>query len=274
MGAGADAGPAPSSPSPSSRRRRLCRLEDEQERAGQGGARKAPSLAQEQAQAAVRRAADLARRCAIDAVRIEIGYALLPMINDDAARAAPRRPGPRAAPPDGDRFRLRAALGPRSSTIWASSPANMSSRSRRPRRRAARSSSTKLLLINPGGGPVGLPGENTTEPVFGLPALWIDRELRDEAGFRGLTVVDCGTIITTHLTELVEGQHRRPALLHRDAEAADRSPQAIRRSWSPTSSRPGLDLERPAHPAEPVDAKASRSATSRRSSKASPKPHR
>ncbi|NWN23006.1 EscV/YscV/HrcV family type III secretion system export apparatus protein, partial [Escherichia coli] len=46
--------------------------------------------------------------------------------------------------------------------------------------------------------------EPTTEPVFGLPALWIDRELRDEAGFRGLTVVECGTIITTHLTELVK----------------------------------------------------------------------
>ena len=62
----------------------------------------------------------------------------------------------------------------------------------------------RLLVINPGGGPVGLPGETTKEPVFGLPALWIDRELRDEAGFRGLTVVDCGTIITTHLTELVK----------------------------------------------------------------------
>lgn len=62
----------------------------------------------------------------------------------------------------------------------------------------------KLLLINPGGGAPGLPGEPTREPVFNLPALWIDRELREEAGFRGLTVVDCGTIITTHLTELVK----------------------------------------------------------------------
>jgi flagellar biosynthesis protein FlhA len=62
----------------------------------------------------------------------------------------------------------------------------------------------KLLVINPGGDAPGLPGEHTREPVFGLPALWIDRSLRDEAGMRGLTVVDCGTIITTHLTELVK----------------------------------------------------------------------
>ena len=62
----------------------------------------------------------------------------------------------------------------------------------------------RLLIINPGGGNVGIPGEPTREPVFNLPALWIDRELRDEAGLRGLTVVDCGTIITTHVTELVK----------------------------------------------------------------------
>jgi flagellar biosynthesis protein FlhA len=40
--------------------------------------------------------------------------------------------------------------------------------------------------------------------VFKLPALWIDKDLRDEAGFRGLTVVDNSTVITTHLTEVVK----------------------------------------------------------------------
>jgi flagellar biosynthesis protein FlhA len=63
----------------------------------------------------------------------------------------------------------------------------------------------KLLVIaGPGGETMGLPGEETREPVFNLPALWIDRSLRDEAGLRGLTVVDCGTIIVTLLTELVK----------------------------------------------------------------------
>ena len=62
----------------------------------------------------------------------------------------------------------------------------------------------KLLLINASGQETGLRGEPTKEPVFQLPALWIDREMRDEAGFRGLTVVDCGTVVTTHLTEIVK----------------------------------------------------------------------
>jgi flagellar biosynthesis protein FlhA len=62
----------------------------------------------------------------------------------------------------------------------------------------------KLLVINAGGGETGLSGEATQEPVFKLPAQWIDRELRQEAGFRGLTVVDCGTVVTTHLTEIVK----------------------------------------------------------------------
>jgi flagellar biosynthesis protein FlhA len=145
----------------------------------------------------------ISQTLAIDAVRIEIGYALLPMINDevreprldDQVRALRRQmatdfgfvlPSVRIIDNMG--------LKPNEYVITIKET------------EAARGEIKleKLLLINPGGGPVGLPGETTKEPVFGLPALWIDRELRDEAGFRGLTVVDCGTIITTHLTELVK----------------------------------------------------------------------
>ena len=46
-------------------------------------------------------------------------------------------------------------------------------------------------------------GERTTEPTFGLPALWIDEALRDEALARGCTVVDCAGVLATHLTETV-----------------------------------------------------------------------
>jgi flagellar biosynthesis protein FlhA len=42
------------------------------------------------------------------------------------------------------------------------------------------------------------------EPTFGLPAMWIADHLREEATFRGLTVVDPQTVITTHLTELMK----------------------------------------------------------------------
>jgi flagellar biosynthesis protein FlhA len=62
---------------------------------------------------------------------------------------------------------------------------------------------TKLLAMDPTGGAPKLPGETTREPAFGLPALWIDPAARDEAMFRGCTVVDPPSVLTTHLTEVV-----------------------------------------------------------------------
>src|SRR5690606_7261107 len=61
-----------------------------------------------------------------------------------------------------------------------------------------------LLVMHPSGERVDLPGEGTREPAFGLPALWVDKGLRDEANFRGYTVVDAPTVITTHLTEAIK----------------------------------------------------------------------
>ncbi|WP_084580097.1 flagellar biosynthesis protein FlhA [Sphingomonas azotifigens] len=145
----------------------------------------------------------IAETLAIDAVRIEIGYALLPMINDDTRE-----------PRLDDQVRaLRRQMATEYGFVLPSVRIidNMGLKPNEyvisiKETEAARGEIKleKLLLINPGGGPVGLPGDQTKEPVFGLPALWIDRELRDEANFRGLTVVDCGTIIATHLTELVK----------------------------------------------------------------------
>ena len=59
------------------------------------------------------------------------------------------------------------------------------------------------LAINPEGGVPDLPGEKTSEPAFGLPALWIEETLREEALARGCTVVDCAGVLATHLTEVV-----------------------------------------------------------------------
>ncbi len=62
---------------------------------------------------------------------------------------------------------------------------------------------TMLLVMDPRGEDISLPGETTTEPTFGLPAMWIEENNREEAMFRGYTVVDPATVITTHLTELI-----------------------------------------------------------------------
>ncbi len=61
-----------------------------------------------------------------------------------------------------------------------------------------------LLVMDPRGQAISLPGEQTTEPTFGLPATWVDEAHREEALFKGYTVVDPATVITTHLTEVVK----------------------------------------------------------------------
>jgi flagellar biosynthesis protein FlhA len=61
-----------------------------------------------------------------------------------------------------------------------------------------------LLCMDPRGEAIGLPGEQTHEPTFGLPAMWIPTSYREEAHFKGYTVVDPATVLTTHLTEVVK----------------------------------------------------------------------
>ena len=145
----------------------------------------------------------IANTIAIDAVRVELGYGLIPIIKgsaaeprlDDQVRALRRQ----MATDFG--FVLPAVriidnmgLGAHDYRVFI----------RETEVAAGELRLDKLMVINPGGADVGLPGDPAREPVFGLPALWIDRELRDEAGLRNLTVVDCGTIVTTHLAELVK----------------------------------------------------------------------
>ena len=60
------------------------------------------------------------------------------------------------------------------------------------------------LGINPGGVTEDLPGEKTTDPTFGLPAIWISEDNRERAERAGYTVVDPPSIIATHLTELIK----------------------------------------------------------------------
>ena len=61
-----------------------------------------------------------------------------------------------------------------------------------------------LLVMDPRGDQVNLPGEATVEPTFGLPALWAAEAHREEATFRGYTVVEPQTVVTTHLTEVIK----------------------------------------------------------------------
>jgi flagellar biosynthesis protein FlhA len=62
----------------------------------------------------------------------------------------------------------------------------------------------QLMVMDPMGKPISLPGHHTTEPTFGLPATWIELALRDEAELKGYSIIDPSTVISTHLTEVLK----------------------------------------------------------------------
>ncbi|USY26610.1 flagellar biosynthesis protein FlhA [Alcaligenes sp. 1735tsa3] len=62
------------------------------------------------------------------------------------------------------------------------------------------------LAIDPGGVTMKLPGTPTTDPAFGLPAVWVDVSMREQAQIAGYTVVDASTVIATHINHLLHRQ--------------------------------------------------------------------
>lgn len=60
------------------------------------------------------------------------------------------------------------------------------------------------LAINPGHATQKLIGTATTDPAFGLPAVWIEERQREMAQMSGFTVVDCSTVVATHLSHLMQ----------------------------------------------------------------------
>ena len=61
-----------------------------------------------------------------------------------------------------------------------------------------------LLCMDPTNENLDMPGIKTIEPTFGLPAVWINKDQREEAEIKGLTVVDPTTVMVTHLTETIK----------------------------------------------------------------------
>ena len=63
----------------------------------------------------------------------------------------------------------------------------------------------RYLAMNPGAVQEKVEGEETVEPAFGLPAIWIDDSMREKAERLGYTVVDTPSVVATHLTEVIKG---------------------------------------------------------------------
>ncbi|MFL2770242.1 MAG: flagellar biosynthesis protein FlhA [Rhodospirillaceae bacterium] len=136
----------------------------------------------------------------IDQVRLELGYGLLSMINNDNHRLTDQIKSLRRALATDMGFVMPSVRIQDNMQLPANSYAlyvkevEAGRGDLRP---------NMLLVMDPRGEEISLPGEQTREPTFGLPALWIDPANREEALFRGYTVVDPPTVITTHLTEVV-----------------------------------------------------------------------
>ncbi|MDY6924613.1 MAG: flagellar biosynthesis protein FlhA [Pseudomonadota bacterium] len=138
----------------------------------------------------------------IDEVKIELGYSLLSLINDLEGRRLT------------DQVRaLRRSLAQEYGFVMPSVRIldNMRLGTQgyaiRIKEMEAGSGEVRLgslMAMDPAGRQVELPGEHTREPAFGLPATWIDESLREEATFRGYTIVDPSTVLTTHLTEILK----------------------------------------------------------------------
>jgi flagellar biosynthesis protein FlhA len=60
-----------------------------------------------------------------------------------------------------------------------------------------------FLAINPGNVSGTLPGTPTKDPAFGLPAVWVEAAVREQAQAMGYTVVDAGTVVATHMSHLI-----------------------------------------------------------------------
>jgi flagellar biosynthesis protein FlhA len=75
-----------------------------------------------------------------------------------------------------------------------------------------------LLAMDPGDAAGALQGIPTTEPAFGLPAMWVHESVRAEAETLGYTVVDAESVIVTHLTETIR-DHAAELLTRQDVKA-------------------------------------------------------
>ena len=115
----------------------------------------------------------------------------------------PHRPDPRPAPHPGGGLRLRHAAGahPRQHAPGQPGLRHPHQGDGERRGRGAAGHAAGHGPARPGG---DLPGEHVREPAFGLPATWVDDGLREEAAFRGYTIVDPATVLTTHLTEILK----------------------------------------------------------------------
>jgi flagellar biosynthesis protein FlhA len=137
----------------------------------------------------------------IDNIRLELGYGLLSLINNPSERRLTEQIKALRRQLAGEMGFIMPAV--RIQDNLQLPPNNYILRVKEIESGNGELRPNMLLVMDPRGEQIALPGETTVEPTFGLPAMWVGEQHREEAMFRGLTVVDAPTVITTHLTEIV-----------------------------------------------------------------------
>jgi flagellar biosynthesis protein FlhA len=139
----------------------------------------------------------------IDDLKVEIGYALLPLVNspDGTDRLTEQIKALRRS--------LAAEMGFVMPAVRILDNVQLDSNAYIIKVKEVEAGNGKVwpgqhMVMDPAGGTVNMPGTHTTEPTFGLPATWIDGALKEEAALKGYTVVDAATVLSTHLTELLK----------------------------------------------------------------------
>jgi flagellar biosynthesis protein FlhA len=144
----------------------------------------------------------IAKSLSMDIIRLELGYGLLPMVQGEGENKL-------TAQIKGLRKQLAEEMGYILPAVRIQDNLQLQANQYMAKIKEIEAGRGEvrpnmLLCMDPTGEAISLPGENTIEPTFGLPAMWIDKRYKEEAGFKGYTVVDAPTVITTHLTELVK----------------------------------------------------------------------
>ena len=152
---------------------------------------------------------------AIDAIGLEVGYRLIPLV--DKAQG-----GELMGRIKGVRKKLSEELGFLVPAVHIRDNLDLGPNSYRITVQGVPVGESEVfpdrdMAINPGtvAGPV--PGVTTKDPAFGLDAVWVERSRREQAKTQGYTVVDAGTVIATHLSQLLQA-HSHELLGHEEVQ--------------------------------------------------------
>jgi flagellar biosynthesis protein FlhA len=153
---------------------------------------------------------------AVDRLGLEIGYRLIPLVSDKSGTGILEHIGQlrkRLAAKEGlvlpsVRIKDNVRLEPNAYRILAGG-VEMARGTIEPGRYLAMEDGTRRI-----GKGKPLQGKQTKDPAFGLPAIWVDEQNRNEAEYRGYTVVDAISVLVTHLSEVLK--QALPDVLSRD----------------------------------------------------------